>query len=1212
MGSAERPCREESVFEDRVKPCVSRARIRIVLPLILIALARSASAQTENAAKVLSIQGSVERQQPPWVPIVTNSWLPVGATVRTGDQSRAVLLLVDETQLKINSNTELQLSSVRNASTLFRRVALAASHSQESVLFVSRGQVWLRARNKPADVKITTPAVTAAIRGTEFDLRVGADGESVVTVLEGSVDFRNTFGAVMVNTGEQGLARIGQAPSKIVLLNPTDAVQWTLTYSGTISPRDYPFRYASLTAARAALTVAGVTGITTAEARHDAGDLQGALEALSGLSTPDAAELRGWILLEQNLSAEALAEFERAPNDSERTRLGRSIAEYRLGRFNEAYRAVQHGTASTRLLVQRAQLKLIAGDVASARAALEAVPSANPAYAQAQALLSNVYLTQNRKEDARSAAERARAARPDSPSAYLALSLVEQSTFNLPAAIRAVQRARMLDPAFPQANIQYATLLFGTGETGKAEQVIRQVLATSPEEALAQSVLGFILLARGHNREARTSLDRALRLDSSQGEPHLGLGILAMREGHNEDAVTEFIEATTLQPRRSLYQTYLAKALYELRRFDQAFAALTAAEHLDPQDPTPHLYAGIFDNDLVKPGVAVRELQEAIRLNDGRAVYRSRFLLDEDLATKNVSLATAYARMGLTEWANLYAIKSEMADSSNSSAHLFLADTFLNLSGRLAAGGGELLMARLLMPANANSFNAFNNYTTLFDRSRANWSLMGTIGSFEAEGGTVIASGGTERLAYGSSWNYFRTDGFRPSNDDQKDVTGANLFKVALTPHSDMLLEYDHGNSRGGDHGGGLSSLVNETNNPLRRATGRTDRVEAGYHYQFRPGSDLVAFLASEADTTTSDDPQADFVFDNTGLIGFVRQNIRNHDPYVSYQAAHLLKVANFQIRYGLDIYQGQQQSTTKSSFVLLTDPLQEFPLSSVAQTTDTRYRTVFAQSSYAVTPALSLTAGINYDWANHDDIFLQGLNSTSRWDPNVAVIYSPNRSSTLRFAAMRVLQTHFQERIVPTQVAGFAFNQNEPPLTASFAYNAGWDQEVGKHTFVRTTAFKRNRTTPVGSLCALFQCQGELYGGAMVLDRILTDQWTMVSNYSLSHANELFSVHHDHDMSIGIFCVDPHGYSFNIQEEYFHQRGFLKGIPGLTDDVPVASAVFTTNVSFSYEFPRKRGLLSINVTNLLDRRYAFLADPLALDARVPKRQAALALQVNF
>ena len=77
------------------------------------------------------------------------------------------------------------------------------------------------------------------------------------------------------------------------------------------------------------------------------------MQALDGLATPDASELRGWILLEQNRPVEALVELALAPADSPRARLGQSMAFYRLRRFIEAYRQVEVG-GDTRVLIQKA------------------------------------------------------------------------------------------------------------------------------------------------------------------------------------------------------------------------------------------------------------------------------------------------------------------------------------------------------------------------------------------------------------------------------------------------------------------------------------------------------------------------------------------------------------------------------------------------------------------------------------------------------------------------------------------------------------------------------------------------------------------------------------------------------------------------------------------------------------------------------------------
>ncbi len=1161
-------------------------------------------ALAQNAAKVLSAQGAVEREQPPWVSVTVNAWLAVGTRVRTGDQSRAVLLLADETQLKVNANTELQLANVRDASTLFKRVALAASSSQESVLNISKGQVWLRARNKPADVRVATPAVTAAIRGTEFDLRVNADGESLITVLEGVVDYRNQFGAVQVNTGEQGRARVGEAPTKTVLLNPADAVQWTLVYSGAVSPRDYAVRYASAAAARAALAaltsatpLSPAASLAIAEAQHDAGDPAAAMQTLAALTTPESAELRGWLLLEQNRPGEAIVEFDRAPADSPRARLGRSMAAFRLRRYADASPQPQ-ATDDGRLLVQKARLELLSGDAAAARLALEAVLPRDAGYAQVQALLSNVYLAQDKKDEARRAAAQAVGAAPESPTAWLALSLVEQSAFDLAAATRAAERARTLDPSFVQANIQYANLLFGAGNSGDAERTILQVLAVAPDEAMAHSTLGFIQLAQGHRTEAHTSLARALALDDTQGEPHLGLGILAMREGLNEEAVTEFMTAAALEPRRSAYQTYLAKALYELRRFDQSFAALASAQSLDPRDPTPHLYAGVFDSDLRRPGAAVREFEQSIALNDGRAVYRSRFLLDQDLASRNVSLATAYSRLGLTEWANHHAVESGLVSDDDSSAHLFLGATFLGLKGRLNAGGGELLLSRLLGPPNVNSFNSFNNYTTLFDHPRADWTFTQVGGTFKSSDTEMNAYGGTDRLAYSAAWGYFRTDGFRPTNDDRHEVSGANLFKVKVTPHGSLLLSYIHVDSRQGDHGGGLSALVSDENNPFKRVTSRFDRAEIGYHQQIRPGSDLLVYFAVQTDTGVSDDPKA--------TLGFLHTTTTTNNPAYDYQAAHLLKLSpRLQLRYGVDLYQGKEKSETNSNLVLSNDPADEVPYTFSSQTTDVLYRTVFAQATYLLTHQLSATVGLNYDWANHDDFFLESDTPAKKWNPTAGVSFSPTGSTTFRFAAMRVLQTHYQDRLAPTHVTGFPLEQNESPLSESTVFNLAWDQRIGVNTFVRTTAFKRRQEIPLFELCEFVSCSNDFYGGGIVLDQMLTERWTVVPEYTVAHVTDLFGLRHDHEGTLATYYVHPSGVTLKLSEQYLHQRG-------QTQSAPSDVSVFTTGGSISYELPHKRGLLSLAASNLTDRRYTFLADPLSLDTRVPRRQVNLSLQVYF
>ena len=151
---------------------------------VLCAFTFAQQPQAPIAGKVLSVQGSVEVERPPWIPAQVDMELNAGETLRTGARSRAAVLLADETQLKLGSNSQLQLNEIRPTSNLVQRVAQSAP-SGDSQVNLNAGKAWLRARKRPARVRVRTPAVTAAIRGTEFVLEVAPDGESIMTVLEG-------------------------------------------------------------------------------------------------------------------------------------------------------------------------------------------------------------------------------------------------------------------------------------------------------------------------------------------------------------------------------------------------------------------------------------------------------------------------------------------------------------------------------------------------------------------------------------------------------------------------------------------------------------------------------------------------------------------------------------------------------------------------------------------------------------------------------------------------------------------------------------------------------------------------------------------------------------------------------------------------------------------------------------------------------------------
>ena len=77
------------------------------------------------------------------------------------------------------------------------------------------------------------------------------------------------------------------------------------------------------------------------------------------------------------------------------------------------------------------------------------------------------------------------------------------------------------------------------------------------------------------------------------------------------------------------------------------------------------------------------------------------------------------------------------------------------------------------------------------------------------------------------------------------------------------------------------------------------------------------------------------------------------------------------------------------------------------------------------------------------------------------------------------------------------------------------------------------------------------------------------------------------------------------IEEEYLNQSDLL----GQLNEEP---SVWTTNAFISYEMPDKLGLLTFEISNIFDREYVYLADPRALDPRVPRRLFSVRLNFFF
>ena len=231
----------------------------------------------------------------------------------------------------------------------------------------------------------------------------------------------------------------------------------------------------------------------------------------------------------------------------------------------------------------------------------------------------------------------------------VAMAALLQSEGRFAPALEQAREALALDPASVPALIRTVELLLGLDRVDEAQAFIRAFKGET--DARVNMLEGYMALARLDTAGAAFAFEKALADRPDLAPARLGLGLAQYRMGQTEKALQNMERASLLDPMAAYPHIYLGKAQYEIGEREEAEVELNRAAQLDPLDPTPHMYLATMLTDRHQPGKGILALQRSISLNDNKLATRSRYLLDQDKASRNVSLAWSLATMGLHEWA---------------------------------------------------------------------------------------------------------------------------------------------------------------------------------------------------------------------------------------------------------------------------------------------------------------------------------------------------------------------------------------------------------------------------------------------------------------------------------------------------------------------------------------------------------------------------------
>jgi Flp pilus assembly protein TadD len=1120
--------------------------------VMALAVARPVRAGEENPAwvsKIVSLQGEVFVKrvgQGDWRPALLNDFFFAGDAVRVAADSRAALVLSNETMLRVDQWTTLVFKGIQEPKSFWMELLEGAA------FFFSR---------KPRSLTVSTPFVNGVVEGTEFLARVERD-KTTLMLYEGAVRAENANGALLLAKGQTAVAEAGQAPRLETVVRPRDAVQWALYYPPSLVFRseDFPI-------------------INPGDWRVDA---QRSVQALS------------------------------------------------QGRLADAFIALQGidaSTADARFHIYRAHLRLMVGQVGAALEDIQRALAMAPGNSDALALRAVIAVVQNRKAEAlvdgRAAVELA----PDSAAARLALSYALQARFDLPAAAAEAEAAAAAEPANALAWARLAELRLCLGDLDAALAAAKRATALPPPLAHIQNVLGFAYLSQIKTEKAQEAFHQAITLDSAAPLPRLGLGLAQIREGHLAEGRAEIEIAAALDPDNALIRSYLGKAYFDEKRGDLDQRQLEMAKTLDPNDPTPWFYDAIRKQTLNRPGEALQDMQQAIELNDNRAVYRSRLMLDDDLAARGAALGRIYSDLSFQELAIHQGHQSLSADPSNHSAHRLLADTYSSRPRHEIARVSELLQSQLLQPLNLTpvqpqlaesnlpilegtgpSAAGFNEFNPLFVRDRVALQASGVVGENDTLGDDVALSGLHQRFSYSLGQFHYESDGFRVNNDLTQDLY--NVFvQAAISPEQSLQVEYRYKETENGD----LGMRFNPENYLENMRESREQHIpRIGYHYALTPHQDLLASFVLGSGTYEVDENS---ISDN-GLY-VVRDYNEEYDSYNA-EIQHIYKHRRFNTVTGAGYYDQQMRGADGNGVSFGSEPVVSYsPIDD-----DTRHGNAYVYAQAPFWQRLNLTLGVSAD------SYERGPEEIEQFNPKFGLSWSATPALTLRAAAFRVFTRSLvsSETLEPTTVAGFNQFFDDPAAADSWRYCGGVDYRFSQ------------KVTVGGELTARYL--------EFPADVAMTETVDEEEAEEMLHRVYIYYLPHPR-LSIGSeylledFSNETDEPIFNIPKElrtqqipltigYFHPAGWFAKTRGryvwqdIESYVDAAGTTAEDNEEFflldaaiGYRLPKRHGMLTLIATNLLDKEFRFY--DLLLPARrirspemQPERQVMLKMTIAF
>ncbi|MBY3069384.1 tetratricopeptide repeat protein [Rhizobium laguerreae] len=1020
-----------------------------------------------------------------WRVVDINQDLLTGDVLRTNANGQLAIVFSDHTQVRLGRNSSLQV----------KKMAAAG----DTVLNLQSGTIWARAERGGQGLTVETPAAAAAIRGTDWTMTVEGAKTSMI-VLEGRVALSNPQGSVEVNEGEGAVATIGQAPSKIISVNPDDREQM-LFYLDLRDGFDL-MPTSPLRADRMATERRRLLGLPperrTTEDWLELAEVQSAfdgrqaaaatLQNIRGRKLTTAQQARvdlidATIAGSEKRYGDAARLFQKALPHLDPTR--RNMAQYG-GYFARSLADPAHAEpppANTTGPYGAIMEAYTTGFLKNPRAALEIIKKAEQRYPDDPTLpavrAQLAELTDDR-EQMKEAIERSLSLDPDHPMALSARAGYKASyESDINGALADLNRAIALAPGASGTLNSLGLLQSSRDANSEAEKAFKKAIELDPQDPLLRANLSILYLDQGRMKEAKREIDTAIALDPSFDHALLARGRYYLQTGERDKALADLLAASTANPAHSQSQFMLAAAHYEKGDRLPSEQALDNANRLDDDDPVISSFRTAIDIDDYDSDGAIRNAQEFLRRSRARGGDYSGLGAN---ASAGSTLNDAFRLQGLDAWGRYYgdavfdpfngtgyidqSIKGSIFPFVNATS--FSDDNIIQNRGN-ASSYSSFIQGLLLSP---HMLSGRSRSVTLFDVPFIEGSLGGGINSVDGHtrriGEAEIQGYSNETIPlsfYGNlTWEELALDGdyrdFGGFETENKIVGGNGYLTATVTPDDRVVAYVNHAKNDGTlnalSAGSALTDFLNllgagvpteiSSQYSYRRNVSETTNAGLGWSHTFSYENILNgALLYSESKSRTSTSLQVDDApvlgLRDPDIIPFLDGTEELSSKTYIGALSHSIGSGPLTWRYGIE---GGWIDASTTTFSRLHELFPRFPV--LPETTsgpDTFGNRVNIGRAY-IDVLHEITPNLKGEYALFGTRMEGDGVDVSRFEPRFGLAWSPVQNHWLRAAFMRQSLDTGVPTLAPIGILGLQANQYSVGVdgytdTAALQWDAEW-----------------------------------------------------------------------------------------------------------------------------------------------------------------------------